>query len=156
MSRYCIKCKKDISDDEYTYSMRFFKKALCRRDQPTEEAKRLGFLLEKIGRWKVKFENFDGYKHVDLSIPSAKIDIEVDGSHHTKTKEQALADIKRAYHSYKDNAIITLHIPNILVQDDVVDETARYINDFLEESYKDVQDAKDNWFVGFIKGLFGN
>lgn len=153
MNKYCIKCKNGITDDEYSYSMRFFKKALCRKDQPTEEAKRLGFLLEKIGHRKVIFEDFDGHKHVDLSIPSAKVDVEVDGLQHVKTKEQALRDIKRAYYSYKNNSTITLHVPNILVQDDVIDETARYISDFLEENRKDVSGSGDNWFKRFIEGL---
>ena len=133
--------------------MKYFEKALCRKDQPTEEAKRLGFRLGKIGNWDVQFERYDGYKNVDISIPSAKVDIEVDGLQHTITKKQALADIKRTYHSYK-NGFVTLHVPNVLVQDDATtEETARCINDFLEENRKDVRDSDDNWFKRFVKGF---
>jgi very-short-patch-repair endonuclease len=152
MNKYCIKCKKGITEDEYSYSMRYFQKALCREHQPTEEAKRLGFRLREIG-WNVEFERYDGYKNVDISIPDAKVDIEVDGLQHSITKKQALIDIKRAYYSYRKGGFFTLHVPNILVQDDMVEEAAQCINIFLEDNYKDV---KDNWFVGFIRKLFNN
>lgn len=37
-------------------------------------------------------ERFDGYKTIDISIPSARIDIEVDGIHHNTNDRQAIAD----------------------------------------------------------------
>jgi len=42
----------------------------------TPEARRLGKRLEEVGKWTVKYESFDGYKSVDISIPYAKVDIE--------------------------------------------------------------------------------
>lgn len=153
MGFYCIKCKDSITSDEYRFSNNNFGKALCRQHQPTPEAWKLGKKLEKIGNWNVIYEAFDGHKNVDLSVPSAKFDIEVDGLQHVVTKKQALSDLKRAYYSYKNDGFITLHVPNILVRDDdAVDETARQISDFLNESYNDV---KDNIIVGFFKRLFG-
>lgn len=138
MSYYCIKCKKSITDDGYHFSWKNFGKPLCRVDQPTQEARKLGKKLEQIGNWKVIYEGYDGHKYVDLSIPGANVDIEVDGLQHTTTKEQALSDIKRTYYSYK-GGFITLHVPNILVRDDAtIEEAARFINDFLKANYKDV------------------
>lgn len=151
MKYYCIKCKTDITDEEYHFSKNNFGKALCRAHQPTLEAKKLGKKLKEISDWEIIYEGFDGHKSVDISIPDAKVDIEVDGLQHTTTKKQALADLKRTYYSYKDG-YITLHIPNILVKDDeTIDEVAIFINEFLEDNYNDI---KDNFFVSFLKRLF--
>ena len=108
--------------------------------------------MKQIGNWDIVYEGFDGYKNVDISIPSAKVDIEVDGLQHTTTKKQALSDLKRAFYSYKKDGFITLHIPNILVRDDqIINEVAGFINDFLTENYND---TKDNFFTKIIKRIF--
>jgi very-short-patch-repair endonuclease len=100
--------------------------------QSTPEAKALMEALRRRG-WKVLPENPDGHKSIDLSIPDAMVDIEVDGSQHFD-KKQALADIKRTYYSFKDGWI-TLRIPNPLVKDrNMLEETADCINDILNES----------------------
>lgn len=151
MKYYCIKCKSSITNDEYYFSYSHFGKALCRVHQPTLEARKLGKKLEEISNWKIVYEGFDGHKSVDISIPDAKVDIEVDGLQHTTTKKQALADLKRTYYSYK-SGFVTLHIPNILVKDDkTIDEAAIFINEFLKDNYEDI---KDNFFVRFLKRLF--
>jgi very-short-patch-repair endonuclease len=151
MKRYCKKCKRNITDDEYYFSNKNFGKALCRTHQPTLEVRRLGKKLKQIGNWDVIYEAFDGHKNVDISIPSAKVDIEVDGLHHAMTKTQALSDIKRTYYSYKNDGIITLHIPNILIRDDdTTDEAAKYINNFLSDNREDV---KDNIIIKFLKRI---
>ena len=155
MENYCIRCKQPITPEEYRFSYKHFDKALCRTHQPTPEARRLGQKLKELGKWTVVYEAFDGYKSVDISIPYAKVHIEVDGLQHVVTKEQALSDIKRAYYSYKKDNFITLHVPNIVIRDEnTIDEAAKYINDFLEKSYSDVSDAEGSWFVRFLKGLF--
>jgi very-short-patch-repair endonuclease len=155
MKNFCIKCKHCITTEEYHFSYNHFGKALCRKHQPTAEARLLGEKLKEIGKWTVEYEAFDGYKSVDISIPYAKVYIEVDGLQHVITKEQALSDIKRAYYSYKKKGFITLHVPNIIVRDaDTIDETAKFINDFLEESFNDVQEAEDSWIIRFFRGLF--
>lgn len=152
MEFYCIKCKTNITDNEYHFSNDKFGKALCRTHQPTLEARKLGKKLEQLGNWNVIFEYYDGHKSVDLRLPGPKVDIEVDGLQHSITKQQALSDIKRTYYSYKNDGFITLHIPNILVRDDeTIDEAAIFINDFLEANYTDVNDG---YIVRFIKRLF--
>lgn len=152
MHYYCIRCKNNITDEEYNFSKNNFGKALCRAHQPTPQARKLGKKLEQLGNWNIIFEYYDGYKSVDIRLPGPKVDIEVDGLQHVLTKDQALSDIKRTYYSYKNDGFITLHIPNILVRDDeTINEAAIFINDFLEDNYKDI---KDNFFVSFLKRLF--
>jgi very-short-patch-repair endonuclease len=101
--------------------------------QPTSEVQRLGKLLSGYG-WKVELEKYDGYKHIDIAVTEARVNIEVDGrQHHTSTR-QAFADLERTYYSFK-KGFITLRIPNILVRNPaVIDETAKFINKFLQES----------------------
>jgi hypothetical protein len=151
MDFYCIKCKNTISDAEYYFSKENFGKPLCRPHQPTLEARKLGKKLEQIGNWNVIFEYFDGYKTVDIRLPGPKVDIEVDGLQHSLTKQQALSDLKRTYYSYKNDGVITLHIPNISVRDDeTIHEAAVFINEFLEINYSDTK----NFFVRFLERLF--
>ena len=58
------------------------------KSQPTLEALKLGKLLEKYG-YKVEYEKYDGYKHIDIALVKYKVNIEVDGKqHHGKTQRQ--------------------------------------------------------------------
>ena len=59
MSHYCIKCKNNISDAEYSYSMRFFKKPLCRKDQPTGEVRKPGNQFKKTGILNISKKRFE-------------------------------------------------------------------------------------------------
>lgn len=67
--------------------------------------------LEKLGL-KVGQEVWDGHKHIDLSIDSAKLDIEVDGMQHLTNAHQITADLERARYSREDG-YETIHIHNI-------------------------------------------
>lgn len=150
MSYYCIQCKNNISQKEYQYSFKNFRKALCRLHQPTIEAKRFGKKLEEFG-WKIDYEKFDGFKNIDISIEDAKVDIEIDGLQHSLTKEQALSDLKRTFFSYKKDGYITLRIPNILIRDEkTIEEAAIYVGKFLEENERDI---RDNFLVRFFKKI---
>ena len=80
---------------------------------PTPEAINLKQALEKLGV-DVRVEPFDGYKHIDLEIPKARLDIEVDGIHHLTNTHQILADLNRGYYSHKDG-FNTMHIPNEMI-----------------------------------------
>jgi very-short-patch-repair endonuclease len=139
MRYYCNKCKKSISDDDYRLSMENFDRAFCKDCKPTDEARKLGNLLRNKG-WDVKFEKSDGHKHIDIAIVDAKVNIEVDGKHHSLNAEQALADLKRTYYSFKKE-FLTLRIPNCLVQDDkTIEKTAEFINKFLRESFEQLEE----------------
>lgn len=84
-----------------------------RNTTPTKEADDLKFALEKQGI-KVYKELDDGYKHIDLAIPKAKINVEVDGIQHLTNPIQILADLSRGYYSHK-SGYDTMHIPNEMI-----------------------------------------
>ncbi len=96
----------------------------------TEEAKRLFYELKKRGV-PAELEKFDGYKHIDIAIPEAKFNIEVDGMHHNFSSKQALADLKRTYYSFK-KGYFTLRIPNPLIREEI-ENVADLITEILNE-----------------------
>ncbi len=145
MDKFCNVCKKEITEEVYAYSMKNYSRALCREHQPnqikkqytpkrkpepTPEALRLGNLLKSMG-YKIEFEKYDGFKHIDIAIVDKKVNIEVDGSQHHGTK-QALRDLKRTYYSWNKN-FVTLRIPNSLTKEGTIEETAKYIDKFLKK-----------------------
>lgn len=102
-------------------------------NQTTFETIRLYFALKERGV-PAEMEKFDGYKHIDIAIPEAKINIEVDGKHHNYQKRQALTDLKRTYYSFV-KGYLTLRIPNVLVYDEfTLNETADFIVGILNEN----------------------
>src|SRR3989344_7336899 len=106
MSYYCNKCENEITEAEFKYSMNQYKRALCRKCQNVDEdkstplARKLYEALKKQGV-PVKLELDDGHKHIDIAIPEARVNIEVDGEHHNYDHKQALSDLKRTYYSFK-------------------------------------------------------
>lgn len=109
------------------------------KPNPTPEASKLARLLRDMG-WYVEPEKWDGYKHIDIAIKEAKANIEVDGKHHNESVQQALADLKRTFYSFK-KGWVTLRIPNCLVRDDkTIEETAEFIDKFLSESCDQIDD----------------
>jgi very-short-patch-repair endonuclease len=76
----------------------------------TREAQDLKEALEKLGI-RVLVEVNDGHKHIDLAIPSARINIEVDGNKHLIDAHQILSDLKRSHYS-DDLGYDTIHISN--------------------------------------------
>lgn len=143
-SNFCIECRRIINQAEFNFSIDRFGIPLCREHQEwtrfmttqtTEEALRLYFALKERGV-PAKLEKFDGYKHIDIAIPEAKINIEVDGMHHHANNRQALADLKRTYFSFL-KGYYTIRIPNSLVYNEsVLNETADFIVGILNESLK--------------------
>lgn len=80
---------------------------------PTKETLELKEALNQHGV-KVYVELNDGHKHIDLTIPKAKINIEIDGIQHLTDPHQILADLCRGYYSHK-NGYDTMHIPNGMI-----------------------------------------
>lgn len=81
---------------------------------PTKEAADLKNEIEKHGV-RVLVELHDGHKHIDLTIPKAKLNVEVDGIQHLINPDQIVADLSRGYYSHK-NGFDTMHIPNEMVR----------------------------------------
>ena len=80
---------------------------------PTEEARALKESLERLGI-KVYLELDDGHKHIDIAIPKARLNVEVDGMQHLINPHQIVADLNRGYYSHK-NGFNTMHIPNEMI-----------------------------------------
>ena len=90
------------------------KKYLKARDRSTQETIRLFDALKEQGV-PAYIDKWDGHKHIDIAIPKAKINIEVDGIQHNTRSKQALADLKRTYYTFK-KGYFTLRIPNSLIK----------------------------------------
>lgn len=91
------------------------KKYLNARGRSTPENIKLFDTLKEKGI-PALIDFWDGHKHIDIAIPKAKINIEVDGIQHNIRSKQALADLKRTYYSFK-KGYFTLRLPNSLIKD---------------------------------------
>lgn len=140
----CSECGQILNYQVISFSSQNFGLPLCvfhqkwvdeMGDCTTQETIKLYFSLKQRGAPAI-LEHFDGYKHVDIAIPDARVNKEVDGGHHNYNTMQALADLKRTYFSFL-NEIYTIRIPNSLVYNDyILEETADFIISFLNESVK--------------------
>jgi very-short-patch-repair endonuclease len=63
-----------------------------------------------------ELEHWDGHKHVDIHIPSAKLYIEVDGVQHFTNPNQIASDFLRDHYS-DVSGYDTFRIPNQIVRD---------------------------------------
>ena len=86
--------------------------------QSTPQAIKLRHELEKRGIRVLTEVNDHGHKHVDLAIPSARINIEVDGRQHYENPFQIMSDLKRSHFS-DDEGYDTIHIPNVFIDNDI-------------------------------------
>lgn len=82
----------------------------------------------------------DGYKTIDLYLPKAKLDIEVDGMDHFMIVKQVHSDLQREYWSERAG-YHTIHIPNFIIEkkeylNKVVDTLVEVVNLLAEESLK--------------------
>ena len=135
MRYYCNICKEPISERVYHYSMDKFGKALCMAHQKTHQkthqtvpfypsrgskvtpqALRLSKALHDL-RVEYELEHYDGYKHVDIAIPSARLYLELDGTQHAFNPKQMIADDERDKHSQK-SGWTTKRIPNVWIDKD--------------------------------------
>jgi very-short-patch-repair endonuclease len=89
-------------------------KIINKYQNPTLEARTLKEALQQLGV-HVLLEVDDGHKKIDLGIPKAKLNIEVDGIQHLTNPHQILADLNRGYYSNK-LGYATMHIPNEMIK----------------------------------------
>jgi very-short-patch-repair endonuclease len=134
----CCNCQQPIDERVSTYSLEHFQFALCipcqkkmqdKWNAATKHALSLYFLLKKKGI-RAELEKCDGFKTIDIAITEARLNIEVDGSHHNTRHDQALADLQRTFYSFQ-KGYYTLRIPNSLVKNHLT-ETADYVASFVE------------------------
>ncbi|MBT4165805.1 DUF559 domain-containing protein [archaeon] len=96
----------------------------------TSESRTLYFELIKRGI-PAELEKWDGHKTIDIAIPKAKFNIEVDGRHHNTNSRQALADMKRTIYSLS-KGYHTQRIPNISIIENL-EETADWLAELIQE-----------------------
>jgi hypothetical protein len=118
--------------------------------QPTPQAVNLYNAL--MGR-KIHciLEAWDEHKHIDISIPWAKIDIEVDGLQHYTNPEQIKADFERSWYSTMDDDFDTFHVPNMII-DQHLDQVADALAVVARSHYKAIKEKTSLW--NRIKKLF--
>lgn len=139
-ANHCIECNCKIEIKVREFSLNVIGIPLCRKCQnwlneldetTTDRALSLYFAL-KARKVKAQLEKYDGFKKIDIAIPTAKINIEVDGKHHNTSTKQAFSDLQRTYYSFK-KGYFTLRIPNSLLNDEEMTETtADYITDMIK------------------------
>lgn len=105
------------------------------KPEPTIQATRLANKLKQIGI-KCELEKSDGYKHIDIAITKAFLNIEIDGCHHNLDKEQAKRDLNRTFYSYI-KGYNTIRIPNSLLKEEQdIEYTAQRIKEMIEQKPK--------------------
>jgi very-short-patch-repair endonuclease len=139
-SHTCCNCQKPIADGVRQFSLDHFEYGLCiacqdeLRDKikmTTAHTLALYFLLRKKGI-KAQLEKNDGFKTIDIAVVNARLNIEVDGTHHNTEHQQALTDLKRTYYAF-EKGFYTLRIPNSLIKNHPV-ETVNYVAGLVDIS----------------------
>lgn len=147
----CVECNSRINESVFEYSLNNFSHPFCIPCQgwfkdvlvfssATDEAIELYFALKRRGV-PAMLEKNDGYKTIDIAVPDAKVNIEVDGMHHNYSPQQAMSDLNRTLYSLK-KGFLTLRIPNSLVRTHL-EETADKITELLVVNK--TQRAKSTW-----------
>jgi hypothetical protein len=125
--------------------------------QPTPQAASLYNAL-KERKIYCELEAWDEHKHVDITIPWAKIDIEIDGLQHYLEPEQIKADFRRTYYSLHRKDYDTIHIPNYIVEQHLAklaDTIATVSRSHLEAIKEEKKESGFGGVIrGFINGLF--
>ncbi|MDP2684979.1 MAG: hypothetical protein Q8P20_08160 [bacterium] len=111
-------------------------------------------LCEALRNRKIfcKTEVWDGHKHIDISIPWAKIDIEVDGLQHYTNAKQMISDFDRSYWSVQNDNYDTFHVPNTIL-DSHLEQVADALANAAREKYKQIQE-EENTILGRIRKFF--
>jgi very-short-patch-repair endonuclease len=86
-----------------------------RLPKSTIQSKALFYSLKERGI-NCEIESFDGHKHIDISIPEAKLYIEIDGSQHSLNPNQIMSDLYRDQFS-NENGYATKRIPNYMINE---------------------------------------
>ena len=85
-----------------------------------------------------EIEAFDGHKHVDISIPKAKLYIEIDGTQHSINSNQIMSDLYRDHFSSK-TGYATKRLTNEVINnhlEEVSDAIAEVVKKRTDKEYK--------------------
>jgi len=153
MRYFCSVCKETISERVCNFSKDKFGIALCMNHQKTvtPQAIKLSNSLKRQGV-NHQLEYGDGFKHVDIAVPWAKLYLELDGKHHAFSSKQMCADDERDKYSQKEG-YTTKRIPNEWV-DANVDRLARSIATLAKKRYREIKENEKQFsLTGMVKKL---
>ncbi len=85
----------------------------------------------------------DGYKTIDIAVPDARLNIEVDGRQHNLSADQALSDLKRTYYSLK-KGYFTIRVPNSLIRYHF-EETVELLINMVEELIAQLEEEDEDY-----------
>ncbi|MCP4976653.1 MAG: hypothetical protein GY931_10865 [Maribacter sp.] len=136
----CLECNKTLDYLRHKNSMDLLGVELCeqhqtrmvkliRTNETPVEAVQLYYGLKEAGV-KGMLEWWDGKKSVDIAISRVKLNIEIDAEYHMLTHEQAINDLERTMHSFK-NGFTTIRIPHVLIKN-YLKETVNNILGIME------------------------
>ena len=141
----CLECSKNLDYLEHRNSMDQLGLELCKQHRTRMakliennntpiEAMQLYYGLKAVGV-NPMLEWWDGKKSIDIAISRVKLNIEIDVEYHMLTHEQAMNDLERTMHSFK-NGFTTIRIPHVLIKH------------YLKETVNNI--------LGIMKGLKAN
>ncbi|MBT8298129.1 MAG: hypothetical protein KJO52_07325 [Maribacter sp.] len=136
----CLECNQKLDYLRHKNSMDRLGVELCEKHQTRMvklikknntpvEAIQLYYGLKEAGV-KSMLEWWDGKKSVDIAISRVKLNIEIDAEYHMLTHEQAINDLERTMHSFK-NGFTTIRIPHVLIKN-YLKETVNNILGIME------------------------
>jgi len=107
---YCTVCNNIIDRKNFDYTKTHFGKPLCVTHQGTRYQRMFFEALKQRGI-ECEFETYDGFKHIDIAIPKARLYLEIDGGHHSTDPTQLDKDLWRDEYSSKEG-FQTIHYTN--------------------------------------------
>lgn len=121
----CLECNKELGYANHKNAMDIIGVELCevhqeritkliRTNATPREAIQLYYGLKEAGV-NAMLEWWDGNKSIDIAISRVKLNIEIDTEYHMMTHEQAINDLEKAMHSFK-NGFTTIRIPHVLIK----------------------------------------
>lgn len=121
----CLECKKELGYSDHRNAMETLGVELCTEhryrmlklmetNNTPREAIQLYYGLKEAGI-AAMLEWWDGNKSIDIAIARVKLNIEIDSEYHMMTHEQAINDLEKAMHSFK-NGFTTIRIPHVLIK----------------------------------------
>jgi len=136
----CLECNKELGYLDHKNAMDSLGVELCahhhsmmkkliKKNETPLEAIQLYYGLKEAGIHAM-LEWWDGTKSIDIAISRVKLNIEIDSDYEKLTEKQAINNLEKAMHSFK-NGFTTIRIPHIVVRN-YLNETVHNILGIME------------------------
>ncbi len=139
---FCEICNVRLPKSEFDYSMEHFGKSLCmvhqKEKRASSHALKMYDALKKRGI-DCELEPYTVHKHFDISIKNAKLNIGIDGEHHSLDPEQLHLDLISDENSLKEG-FATKHYTLREIDDNlerIADTLAEVVKQRIKKSQKD-------------------